>query len=266
MKSLLLVHVVSWTTITTLFLLQYVTLNIQGFSFSVAPTNTHVHKYKRVSTTFTFIEARNRPYQSLAGSTSNDESTSNDADDNTSYDIEPSFSYADDPSSALTTSSPVYYTEEDETDCLPPGRTPETKMVMLISDSTGQTVKSAFGKTLAQFETCDNPNLYLNSPSYHDDDVNNNSVGDCNVQTRQFTFIRREAALASIIKKAAEKKRTRHVHIRRHGATTPCRKNVPALQRPRRRPARSDALRALGPPREEPDRTRGRITGDEEGG
>jgi len=182
MKSILLL----WTT-RALFLLQFSSLS-SSFTYTVAPTATYINSESLSYTAHIVERNRNQPF--LAGSINDDEIT--DISDN---DFNP-FEDMYDISSTSTPDVPIFYTEEDEIDCLPPGRTPITKMVMLVSDSTGQTVKAAFGKSLAQFETCDDPNSY----------VGGDSIGDCNVQTRQFTFIRSEAALASIIKMAAVKK------------------------------------------------------------
>ena len=87
---------------------------------------------------------------------------------------------------------PIFYTEEEERACLPPtGQPIPSKVIMLISDSTGFTAKNYIRKSLLQFDSCDEYDFGI--------------VGECDVQTRTFTFIRSETALAQIIKKAREK-------------------------------------------------------------
>eukprot|EP00957_Ditylum_brightwellii_P039012 2948901-Ditylum_brightwellii.AAC.1 len=67
-----------------------------------------------------------------------------------------------------------------------------TQTIFLISDNTGTLVKAAIQASLGQL-------------SYGDNDETNNSKQLGNVQTRVFTFVRSEEALASIIKNAKEK-------------------------------------------------------------
>jgi regulator of PEP synthase PpsR (kinase-PPPase family) len=88
-------------------------------------------------------------------------------------------------------SSAVFYTADDDRSCMPPtGVKVETKNIFAISDSTGVTAKSTIRKCLAQFGPCDE--------RFQSD--------ECDVQIRTFTFIRGEATMASVVKKAQEKK------------------------------------------------------------
>mmetsp|Transcript_16457 Transcript_16457/g.24640 ORF Transcript_16457/g.24640 Transcript_16457/m.24640 type:complete len:448 (+) Transcript_16457:83-1426(+) len=118
--------------------------------------------------------------------------------------------------------------DEDEFDCLPPGRRPEPKYIFVISDSTGVTAKSAISKCLVQFgSSCDerfqstkvvpdtednclavgsDGTLTSNTSSSRSNNISldDYEVDDCNVQTKTYTFIRTEKAIASIVKKAQE--------------------------------------------------------------
>ena len=79
----------------------------------------------------------------------------------------------------------------------------ESKLVFLISDGTGTTVKSFIQKTLAQFGTSSERLCSVG----REGSVNGEGLQpEHNVQTRMFNFIRGEEAVAAIIKKAEERK------------------------------------------------------------
>jgi len=71
----------------------------------------------------------------------------------------------------------------------------DSKLVFLISDGTGTTVKSFIQKSLAQFGT--------SSERQGSDDE---GLQEHNVQTRMFNYVRGEEPIAAIVKKAEERK------------------------------------------------------------
>ena len=100
--------------------------------------------------------------------------------------------------------------EDDETSCLPPGRSPDVKRIFLISDATGVMSRSMLLKSLAQFDTCADekaPYATKNNKESNasDDDDDCTSMGTCDVRTRTFTFVRSSQALSQILQTAKEK-------------------------------------------------------------
>lgn len=76
------------------------------------------------------------------------------------------------------------------------------KMIFLLSDSTGATLKQAITRALAQFNSCiGEGQKFLNIPQCEDDDDSDNEE----ISTRAFTYVRSESAVSAIIQKAEEK-------------------------------------------------------------
>eukprot|EP00568_Trieres_chinensis_P001494 CAMPEP_0183295336 /NCGR_PEP_ID=MMETSP0160_2-20130417/3333_1 /TAXON_ID=2839 ORGANISM="Odontella Sinensis, Strain Grunow 1884" /NCGR_SAMPLE_ID=MMETSP0160_2 /ASSEMBLY_ACC=CAM_ASM_000250 /LENGTH=424 /DNA_ID=CAMNT_0025456805 /DNA_START=154 /DNA_END=1428 /DNA_ORIENTATION=+ len=84
----------------------------------------------------------------------------------------------------------------------------KSSAVFLISDSTGVTLKAVLQKSLAQFQACggeETASWGRNAVPPCEGDEEEGDVGGCEVQTRMFNFVRSEAAVAAIVKKASER-------------------------------------------------------------
>lgn len=83
---------------------------------------------------------------------------------------------------------------------------PPPKVIFIVSDSTGITLKSALTRALAQFDSCSGEEQrFLNVPKCMGDDEEDEDDFANEISTRAFTFIRSESAVASIVRKAEEK-------------------------------------------------------------
>jgi regulator of PEP synthase PpsR (kinase-PPPase family) len=83
---------------------------------------------------------------------------------------------------------------------------PRPKVVVILSDTTGVTAKSAVEKSLAQFNGCDERYVvtYMSEIDHDDDDEDDE---DCeNLTTQIYPFVKTENEIASIVRRVGERK------------------------------------------------------------
>ena len=88
----------------------------------------------------------------------------------------------------------LFLSAADDDDNASVERKTNAKKVMLISDSTGVTAKTALSKCLSQFEWDDDQCFVTEDGEY------------CEIRRKLFTFVRSEEAVAAILKKAKKQK------------------------------------------------------------
>jgi regulator of PEP synthase PpsR (kinase-PPPase family) len=80
---------------------------------------------------------------------------------------------------------------------------PRPKAIIIISDTTGVTAKSAVEKSLAQFNGCDERYIVTYLPDFETDDENE---GCENLTTQIYPFVKTKDEIASIVRRVGERK------------------------------------------------------------
>jgi regulator of PEP synthase PpsR (kinase-PPPase family) len=82
---------------------------------------------------------------------------------------------------------------------------PRPKAIIILSDTTGVTAKSAVEKSLAQFNGCDERYM-VTYMSEMKDDIENEDTDCENLTTQIYPFVKADNEIASIIQRVAERK------------------------------------------------------------
>lgn len=88
-------------------------------------------------------------------------------------------------------------------DAEPPQRGPRT--IVIFSDTTGVTAKSAVSKSIAQFNGCDERYIVLDEGASDTEDTVEDDLECINLSTKVFPFIQDEASVADVLKKCVGK-------------------------------------------------------------
>ena len=84
---------------------------------------------------------------------------------------------------------------------------PRPKAIIIISDTTGVTAKSAVEKSLAQFNGCDERYMVTYMSEVSNDDDNDEEDTDCeNLTTQIYPFVKTDREIASIVRRVGERK------------------------------------------------------------